>query len=94
MPSAPHRDCAAALVLLAGLAGCAYPRLSRRPPVTVSVAASAQTRLGAALSEQLARHPGQSGLHVLASGYDAFAARVGLIDRAERGRGRSHERYW
>jgi putative cardiolipin synthase len=36
------------------------------------------------MAEQAAEHPGDSGLYVLGSGLDAFAARVLLIDRAER----------
>jgi putative cardiolipin synthase len=33
---------------------------------------------------RVAEHPGQSGFHLLPSGMDAFLARIGLMERAQR----------
>ncbi|MCA0273145.1 MAG: phospholipase D family protein [Proteobacteria bacterium] len=46
--------------------------------------ASADTALGAAILPLAAEHPGTSGILPLGSGLDAFAARVGLAQAAER----------
>jgi putative cardiolipin synthase len=69
---------------LASLAGCAtlptdYPRTKSH-----SLTDTADTRLGRALAPLTAAHPGQSGLHPLASGLDAFVARLVLADAAEK----------
>src|SRR5690349_9237752 len=45
---------------------------------------TANTRLGRALAPSLAAHPGKSGIHALADGRAAFAARVLLARTAER----------
>ena len=74
----------ALLCLLAALSGCAYPRLATAPPVTEAFDRPGETQLGRGVEPALAAHPGSSGLYVLKSGLDAFAARIGLIDRAER----------
>ena len=42
------------------------------------------TALAAAVGPRVAAHPGQSGLHALADGRDALAARLVLADAAER----------
>ena len=45
---------------------------------------TADTTLGRFVQDDLARHPGLSGFHILASGLDAFAARALLAQSAER----------
>jgi putative cardiolipin synthase len=50
---------------------------------TQAIAASAVTRIGAAVLTAQAAHPGQSGVIPLAGGGEAFAARVLLARRAE-----------
>lgn len=42
------------------------------------------TRLGKAVSEEKAKHPGESGFHLLGNGLDAFVARAVLAQSAER----------
>ena len=42
------------------------------------------SRLGSWLAPQVAAHPGRSGFRLLPQGLDAFAARVGLIELADR----------
>ena len=83
MSHRPHSLAALVLALSTTLAGCAYPRLAQAPPPSVSRSASARTRLGQEFADEFAQHAGLTGLYVLSSGYDAFAARVALIDRAE-----------
>jgi putative cardiolipin synthase len=53
-----------------------------REPVYAMKDTSA-SRLGVALSPQLARHPGQSAFYPLGSGVDALVARLAFIDIAE-----------
>lgn len=68
----------------AAVFGCtSLPPLAPRAPST-AFADTAGTRLGAAIAPLLAQHPGQSGIHALADGHDAFAARALLASRAER----------
>ena len=71
----------AAAVLLAGCTTLPrdYPRT-----VTTAVADTQQTRLGRWVAPLLERHPGQSGVHPMPAGKDAFVARVTLADAAER----------
>ncbi|MGX4642684.1 phospholipase D family protein [Massilia sp. SYSU DXS3249] len=76
---------AAALVLVAA-ATCActpLPPLEPRP-ASVALSDTGSTRLGRALAPLAERHPGLSGIHPLADGRDAFAARVLLARAAER----------
>jgi putative cardiolipin synthase len=68
---------------LASLAGCAtlptdYPRTESHALTDTS-----DTLLARAFGPLAAAHPGQSGLHPLASGMDAFVARLLLADVAE-----------
>lgn len=42
------------------------------------------TRLARTVAGDIAKHSGKSGFHLLSSGMDAFVARVGLVDLAER----------
>ena len=72
-----------ALLLSALATGCLSPPRSELP-VSSHFAEPQATTGGRRLAAQAAEHPGDSGLYVLGSGLDAFAARVLLIDRAER----------
>ncbi|MCB1346400.1 MAG: phospholipase D family protein [Rhodobacter sp.] len=58
------------------------PDLTGRPP-EMAIAASAETRLGRAMSDGMRDHPGQSGILPLADGHDALASRLALIDQAQ-----------
>jgi cardiolipin synthase C len=66
------------------LGGCTS--LPARDTVSTSFALpdTADTRLGRAISPLTAAHPGDSGIHPLRDGRDAFAARVLLAEAAER----------
>ncbi|NHZ81687.1 phospholipase D family protein [Massilia sp. CCM 8695] len=78
------RALAALLLLAATLSGCAgLPALDSRA-ASQYIAATGDTRLGAAMAPLGAMHPGMSGLHSLANGHDAFAARAMLAGAAER----------
>lgn len=59
------------------------PPLSGRSPSTF-YSDTQDTRLGAAIGPRVEAHPGRSGVHPLADGPDAFAARVLLARAAER----------
>ena len=75
---------AALLVVAAAFYGCAsLPPLAPRTPST-ALADTDATRLGAAIAPLAAAHPGLTGIHPLADGRDAFAARALLAQRAER----------
>jgi putative cardiolipin synthase len=78
---------AAALLLVAALVVVA--RLHPLPPLHGRVESraftdTAQTMLGRAIAPLAAAHPGLSGVHPLPHGRDAFAARLILIEAAER----------
>jgi putative cardiolipin synthase len=65
-------------------AGCAMlPSLDGRSE-THAYTDTAQTRLGRAVIDAAAAHPGQSGIHALTEPSDAFAARVLLASVAEK----------
>src|SRR5262245_22530173 len=64
---------------LGHLSACAYPRLESAPEATWAFDRPGDTRLGQYFEPVLAPHPEESGLYVLGSGLDAFAARIGLI---------------
>jgi len=70
----------AALILLA----CSQPRLAEPPEVTLAFDRPDETELGRLVAPQAAAHPGTSGLVLLRHGLDAFAARIGLMERADR----------
>ena len=53
-------------------------------PTTNAFSHPEETDIGRALIPQLEAHPGASGLYVLRSGLDAFAARMLMIDAAEK----------
>jgi len=71
-------------LLLSSLTGCAgLPSLQDRPTSTADLD-TGTTRLGRVFSAGSAAHPGKSGVHALADGRNAFAARVLLAQAAER----------
>ncbi|HVO91031.1 MAG TPA: phospholipase D family protein [Casimicrobiaceae bacterium] len=73
-----------AIAFLALLAGCAtLPSLEGRGS-TLAFADTAQTRLGRAVANGVAAHPGKTGIHAVPNPHDAFAARVLLAAAAER----------
>ena len=78
------------LVVLAPFAGLAFvrwfwrlPALGRRSPLPWP-ADTSDTRLGRAICVRVAANRGKSGIHPLADGEDAFAARILLAEAAER----------
>ena len=76
---------AQALVLATAMA-CVYADLgnSNWKPHSQAFAEPGETSAGREMGVRLAEHPGESALYLLGSGLDAFAARVLLIDAAER----------
>lgn len=74
----------AAIVLFALLAGCAGlpPNTARTP--SHALEDTAATRLGQAVAQRAADHPGQDGVYALRDGREAFALRMALIDAAQR----------
>lgn len=84
----PHRmagfRCRALVPLAMLLGGCTalptdYPRSESR-----AVTDTATTRLGRDVAAEVAKHPGQSGVHLLNRGTDAFVARLVLAEVAEK----------
>ena len=74
----------ASALSLALLGGCArLPDNSQSKPSHV-IDDGDSTGLGKAFKPQLARHPGQSGVHLLNNGLDAFVGRAVLARLAER----------
>jgi len=76
-----------ALVLVAVVFGCAsLPQLPPHgaAPASAAILDTAGTGLGEAIAPLAAAHPGLSGVHPLAAGRDAFAARVLLAQHAQR----------
>jgi putative cardiolipin synthase len=57
-------------------------KIERTP--SAALATPGETRLGAAVAEEAAKHPGLSGFRLLGDGLDAFSARLALIARSER----------
>ncbi len=74
----------AALSLLVSLTGCAHPVPSEPPPRTSAWDRPQETSLGRRAAPRLTAHPGLSALYSLGPGLDAFAARILLIEAAER----------
>jgi len=73
-----------ACALVFALAGCSsLPSDAQRPP-SAALADTAATRLGRAIAPAAAQNSGKSGIHPLADGRDAFAARVLLARAAEK----------
>lgn len=59
------------------------PDLSSRP-AQAALPADPATRLGQRVADDLARHPGQSGVIPLAGGHDALGSRLSLVATADR----------
>ncbi|HSB21753.1 MAG TPA: phospholipase D family protein [Burkholderiaceae bacterium] len=71
--------------VLMALAGCAsLPPVVERQP-SRAITDTADTRLARSLAASVAAHSGKTGVHPLASGREAFAARVAMTLAAERG---------
>lgn len=71
-------------LFVSALTGCAgLPSLQDRPHSTADLGTGG-SRLGRVLSAGSLAHPGKSGVHALADGRNAFAARVLLAQAAER----------
>ena len=71
------------LILLMVTLGCARPPEAELLPEK-AFDRPEETEAGQRFAAQIADHPGESALHVLDSGLDAFAARMLLIEQAER----------
>ncbi len=78
----PWKQCAGGLIALL-LGACAGLPKGERIPST-SLKDTSRTPLAAAIQPRVAAHPGKSGLHALADGLDAVAARLVLADAAQR----------
>jgi len=63
------------------LGACSYPQLSEAPPTSHAFDRPLETELGRLVGEHAPEHPGETGLYVVDSGLDAFAARIALADR-------------
>jgi len=76
------------LVALAALAalvgGCATLPPPEGRVASIAIADTQGTRLGRAVADGIAGHPGKSGVHAMPDARDAFAARVLLAAAAER----------
>ena len=71
-------------VVLLMLGGCAsLPEDVQRTPSYV-IEDTSDTKLGHDIKPLVAKHPGKSGFHALGPGTDAFAARVLLVEKAEK----------
>lgn len=64
--------------------GCASDRYDAPRPVSHAIEHPEETFLGRSFASQLAATPGQSGIHLLVLGQDAFLARAALAESAER----------
>ena len=75
-----------ALAVLGGfslLAGCAYPHRPEALPETHAFDRPGETRLGRHVAAEAEARAGNSGIYVLNTGPDSFAARIALIELAE-----------
>lgn len=76
---------ASLLILVFAVEGCALPSLDNRTQSTALNSTQAQaTRIGHAAADELAAHPGLSGIYPLQDPHAAFAARVFLARAAQR----------
>ena len=66
------------------LASCASLPTEFERPESFALQDTATTRLAIDIEPLVSRHPQQSGFHLLNDGKDAFTARVGLIEAAEK----------
>ncbi len=77
--------CACIALALAALgAGCASVRIERPRPDSYAITDPQDTLLGRLYFPQLDATPGQSGVHLLVSGPEAFIARAALTESAQR----------
>lgn len=74
--------CTAAALVLVDVA-TSLPTLEDRA-LSVALRDTSDSRLGEAIAEQVAAHPGRSGVYPLTSGQDAFTVRLRLAQTAER----------
>jgi putative cardiolipin synthase len=83
------RDSPAVRTVLAVLLGlslpsaCAYPRLTGTFPESRAFDRPGETRIGRHVAAEDEAQAGKSGIHVLNTGLDSFAARIALIEHAE-----------
>lgn len=71
-------------LVVAGAAACAHLPDQRGRNMSAARLDTADTRLGRAVAPLARAHPGLSGMRVIADGTDALAARLQLIEAAER----------
>ena len=77
-------QCVGTLLVMLSLGACGgLPKGGERTPST-AMKNNGGTALAAAVRPRVAAHPGQSGLHALADGREALAARLALADAAQR----------
>ena len=69
---------------VAGLAGCASPRLDMPRTTSEAWPSPGETALGRTFTEQLVDHDEKSGFYLLVSGTEAFSARATLAESAQR----------
>src|SRR6185436_1061828 len=75
----------ALLPTIAALTACSGLPKGGWGPTSTALKNTGSTSLAASVRPRLATHPGQSGLHALADARDALAARLVLVDAAQRG---------
>jgi putative cardiolipin synthase len=78
------RSVVAALCVAITSAACTTPRLDVPRPFSEAWPRPEETTLGREFGKELAGHPGQSGVYLLASGMEAFTLRASLAESAER----------
>ena len=74
----------AGFAVLCALSGCSSLPTQVQRSATLAILDTSQTRLGLAVGEHLATHPGLSGFSPLQKGTDAYVARIALARAAER----------
>ncbi len=75
-----------AMMLFTALTGCSSTSAAAEYPQIPSyaISQSERTSLGAAIKDDVAKHPGKSGFRLLATGSESFAMRLALIQAAEK----------
>ena len=77
-------QCAGILLAMLSLAACGGLPQGGERTVSTAMKDNERTKLAAMVRPRVAAHPGQSGVHGLADGRDAIAARLVLADSAQR----------
>jgi len=77
-------QCAGILLAILSLAACGGLPQGGEHTASTAMKGNEGTALAAVMRPQVAAQPGQSGLHALADGRDAIAARLVLADAAQR----------